>query len=48
MEEIREFYQKKYKVPMKEDIIGDTSGIYQKLCLYLANKKNFTIHILLR
>ena len=38
MKEIREFYQKKYKVPMKEDIIGDTSGIYQKLCLYLANK----------
>jgi hypothetical protein len=38
MKEIKEFYQKKYKVDMEKDIIGDTSGIYQELCLYLANK----------
>lgn len=37
MEEIKAFYQSKYDVPMGEDIIGDTSGIYQKLCLYLAH-----------
>ena len=37
MEEIKEFYQKKYKVSMKEDIMGDTSGIYQQLCLFLAH-----------
>ena len=37
MDEINEFYQQKYNVTMKEDIIGDTSGIYQKLCLYLAH-----------
>ena len=37
MDEINEFYQQKYNVTMKEDIIGDTSGIYQKLCLFLAH-----------
>ena len=37
MDDIKEFYQKKYKVSMKDDIIGDTSGIYQKLCLYLGH-----------
>ncbi len=37
MEEIKEFYQKKYKVRMEDDIIGDTSSIYQKLCLHLAH-----------
>jgi len=37
MDEINEFYQQKYNVTMKEDIIGDTSGIYQKLCLHLAH-----------
>ena len=35
---IREIYEYKYKVPMKEDIAGDTSGIYQKLCGFLAGK----------
>ena len=25
-----------YKVTLKDDIIGDTSGMYQKLCLYVA------------
>lgn len=36
MPEIREIYQTKYGKPMKDDIIGDTSGIYQKLCVYLG------------
>jgi hypothetical protein len=35
---IREMYEYKYKTPMKEDIIGDNSGMYQKLCVYLAEK----------
>ena len=35
---IRDIYQTKYKVTMKEDIIGDTSGLYQKLCVYLGEK----------
>ncbi len=33
---IKEIYQWKYKVSMKDDIIGDTSGMYQKLCLFVA------------
>ena len=37
MDEIKELYQQNYGVTMKEDIIGDTSGIYQKLCLYLGH-----------
>ena len=37
MDEIKSFYQQNYNVTMKEDIIGDTSGIYQKLCLYLGH-----------
>ena len=37
MDEIRELYQQNYGVTMREDIIGDTSGIYQKLCLYLGH-----------
>ena len=37
MEQINEFYLQNYNVSMKEDIIGDTSGIYQKLCLYLGH-----------
>ena len=36
MKEIREIYEIKYKKTLKEDIAGDTSGIYQKLCLFLA------------
>jgi hypothetical protein len=37
MDEIREFYQIKYNVSMREDIMGDTSGIYQTLCLVLGH-----------
>ena len=37
MDDIKEFYNKKYKVTLKDDIKGDTSGIYEKLCLYLAH-----------
>ena len=40
MDEMRNIYLSKYKVTMKDDIIGDTSGFYQKLCVYLAEKKN--------
>ena len=36
MDEINEFYKDKYKKEMKDDIIGDTSGNFQKLCLLLA------------
>ena len=35
---IREMYEYKYKTPMKDDIIGDNSGMYQKLCIFLAEK----------
>ena len=38
MTEIRELYKWKYKVNMKDDIIGDTSGNYQNLCVYLSEK----------
>lgn len=37
MDEIRDFYQAKYNVTMREDIMGDTSGIYQTLCLVLGH-----------
>ena len=37
MDDIKEFYNQKYKVTLKDDIKGDTSGIYEKLCLYLAH-----------
>ena len=36
MPQIKEIYKWKYNVTLREDIIGDTSGIYQKLCLYVA------------
>jgi len=36
MPQIKEIYQWKYKFTLKEDIIGDTSGQYQKLCLFVA------------
>ena len=36
MPQIKEIYQWKYKISLKEDIIGDTSGQYQKLCLFVA------------
>ncbi len=35
---IREMYEYKYTTPMTEDIIGDNSGMYQKLCIFLAEK----------
>ena len=38
MNYIRDMYQTKYKVSMKEDIIDDTSDSYQKLCVYLCEK----------
>ena len=39
MDEINEYYKDKYKQDMKDDIIGDTSGNYQKLCLILAKHR---------
>jgi hypothetical protein len=36
MPQIKEIYEWKYKVTLKDDIIGDISGNYQKLCLYVA------------
>jgi hypothetical protein len=38
MSSMRDIYYEKYKVTMKEDIIGDTSENYQKLCIYLSEK----------
>ena len=35
---MREIYQFKYNISMKEDIIGDTSGSYQTLCVNLCEK----------
>ena len=35
---MRDIYQTKYKASMKEDIIGDTSGSYQKICIFLSEK----------
>ena len=35
---MREIYQFKYNVSMKDDIIGDTSGSYQILCVNLSEK----------
>ena len=39
MDEINEYYKDKYKTDMKEDIIGDTTGNFQRLCLILAKSK---------
>ena len=38
MDEIKNIYKNKYNTDLKEDIINDTSGIYQKLCLYVIGK----------
>ena len=38
MSAMRDIYQTKYKVSMKEDIIGDTAGSYQKICIFLSEK----------
>jgi hypothetical protein len=37
LEEIKEQYEKLYKVTLEEDIKGDTSGIYQKLLVALIS-----------
>ena len=36
MQEIKEIYECKYKTSLRDDICGDTSGMYQKLCLFAA------------
>ena len=36
MPQIKEMYQWKYNETLKEAIVGDTSGMHQKLCLYVA------------
>lgn len=36
MYQINEIYPTKYKKTLKEDIAGDTSGMYKKLCFFLA------------
>ena len=36
MIQIKEIYEWKYKIILKDDIDVDTSGNYQKLCLYVA------------
>ena len=38
MDDVKEFYYDKYGVEVQKDIIGDTSGSYQKLLLGLVNK----------
>ena len=35
---IKEMYEYKYNVEMKKDIEDDTSGMYMKICLFLAGK----------
>ena len=37
--DIRNIYKNKYNSNLKDDIISDTSGSYQKLCLYLSEKQ---------
>ena len=38
IEAVKKIYQDKYDQEMKEDIIGDTSGAFQKLCLHLIQE----------
>ena len=38
MPEIRNIYKMKYNNELKDDIIAHTSGLYQRLCLYLAEQ----------
>ena len=38
MPAIRDMYQTKYKINMRDDIIGDTSRNYQKICVFLGEK----------
>ena len=39
MEEIRRIYKMKYNNELRDDVIGRTNGLYQKLCLYLVDHK---------
>jgi len=39
MEEIRKIYKMKYNNELKDDVSSRTNGLYQKLCLYLAEYK---------
>ena len=36
MPQIKDIYNWKYNTTLRNDIVGDCSGIYQKLCLYIA------------
>ena len=38
MPAMRDIYLAKYKATMKDDIIDDTSGFYQKICVFLSEK----------
>ena len=38
IEAVKKIYQDKYDQEMKEDIMGDTSGAFQKLCLHLIQE----------
>ena len=40
MEEINNIYKIKYNKELKDDITSRTTGLYQRLCLYLINYKN--------
>ena len=35
---IRKFYKYYYKVKLQEDVIGDTSGSYQRILIELSSK----------
>ena len=39
MKYIKEYYKDKYNVEIEKDVIGDTSGAYQKLLLALIAQK---------
>ena len=38
MPAMRDIYKTKYKNTLKEDVIDDTSGAYQKLLVFLCDK----------
>lgn len=38
MDQIKEIHQWNHNIALKDDIKGDTLGIYQKLCLYVAEE----------
>ena len=37
MMQIKEIYKWKYNITLREDIKGDTSGMYEKLCIYIID-----------